>query len=306
MAKSIGDTTPPAQAFSYAQAAKGRSPSASATLQPRKSSLDISSSSSSTSLRQSAEARGMPSEMKVRRASEGQISVENLIEAVVKSEADLTAERSTKLNTTQQILQQAPGAAVSGSLVKPAHSSPSSPSFGTTSISTLPKEEDVFATPNGSSESTWDKISQSSQNGEKFSSKPDADEVESKVASWEHVPAVAQLKEAPAPTFNVWQKRAMDAQVRASKDAKSLHTMTVTNHNKEVSHVQPGRRVQEITPDVSKMEMRKKTRPSTSMTEERASFSASRDSSKTAEGKYRSGEEGILCIFLHSGRWLMT
>ena len=76
------------------------------------------------------------------------------------------------------------------------------------------KEDDVFATQN-ESDSTWDQVSQESQAGvsnEKF--EPDIDD--SRLSTWEHVQG-PQLKEAPVPSINVWQKRAQDAKAKVKE-----------------------------------------------------------------------------------------
>ena len=97
---------------------------------------------------------------------------------------------------------------------------PSSPDFSNASASTVPKEDDLSATPNDSSDATWDKQSQASQNGEKASSKGDVDKDETKSVTWEQAPSQPVLKEAPVPAVNIRQKRAIDQQPRPGKDPK--------------------------------------------------------------------------------------
>lgn len=78
-------------------------------------------------------------------------------------------------------------------------------------------EDDVFAAQNDS-EPAWDKVSQETTT-ELSSNRNGGDGDDSKLSTCEHVQA-PQFKEAPIPTVNIWQKRAMDAQAR-SKETKS-------------------------------------------------------------------------------------
>ena len=106
--------------------------------------------------------------------------------------------------------------------VHKAASVPSSPEYGTTSTSTLPKEEDMFSTGNGSSDSTWDKQSQSSQNGVKGDEKTDAEKDASQNDHWDEEGSTAPaFKEAPPPSLNIWQQRkeAQDAKTKAKQPA---------------------------------------------------------------------------------------
>ena len=100
-------------------------------------------------------------------------------------------------------------------------SSPSTPEYGTASASTLPKEEDISATQNGSSELTWEKTSQSSQSGTKDgeSGKRDTD-----TASWaDESSASVSLRDAPPPAVNFWEQRKeqLQAKAKAVKPAAS-------------------------------------------------------------------------------------
>ena len=86
---------------------------------------------------------------------------------------------------------------------------PSSPEYGTTSTPTLVQEEDISSTGNASSESTWDKQSQSSQTGGKSQNKVDIDDQANinSSSNWdEDITAAPTLKEAPAPATNIWQQ----------------------------------------------------------------------------------------------------
>ena len=114
----------------------------------------------------------------------------------------------------------------------------SSTSLSTGQVGQPLKEDDVFTT-NNESDSTWDKISQGSQVG-MTSDKFEVDAEDTKLSTWEHVQS-PQLKEAPIPSVNIWQKRALDMQARAkeqkpssslgSRDRKQGHSAEATKEN---------------------------------------------------------------------------
>ena len=278
--------------FSYAQAAKGRSPSVSITPPTHKSNADIAvPMPRRASSHHSAEANGVEHTISPRRASEGQV----VNEKPEKTESNLDTEPPIgALASTNKT----PGAPPQASEVQPQtiHSPPSSPGFGSISTSTLLKDDDVFATPNGSSESTWDKISQTSQNADKTGPKLDGDDEDSKHSSWEHVsepiPEPAQLKEAPPPAVNFWQKRAQDAQAKAGKDPKTSQGTNNAIPNKEATN--PGtRKSQETLPDLGKLDNKRKVKGGQAMDEKPVS-PGNKESSRVAETKYRGADDGKL------------
>lgn len=108
---------------------------------------------------------------------------------------------------------------------------PSSPEYGSASASTLPKEEDTAATQNGSSELTWEKISQSSQSGikEGETGKRDID-----AAPWaDETSASVSLRDAPPPAVNFWEQRKeqFQAKAKAVKPAASPSSKTSDSHH---------------------------------------------------------------------------
>ena len=110
-------------------------------------------------------------------------------------------------------------------------STPSSPEYGTASASTLPKEDDISTTQNGSSEFTWEKISQSSQSGTKEGDfgKRDADTV-----SWaDESSASVSLRDAPPPAVNFWEQRKeqLQAKAKAIKPAASPSSKPLDSHH---------------------------------------------------------------------------
>ena len=89
------------------------------------------------------------------------------------------------------------------------------------------KGDDVFTTSN-EADSAWEQVSQESQT-EASSGKVEGDGDDSKLSTWEHVQK-PQLKEAPIPTVNFWQKRAMDAKASKAKDALDSSPNPQQNH----------------------------------------------------------------------------
>lgn len=98
----------------------------------------------------------------------------------------------------------------------------SSPSVGASSTSTVSKEEEGSNTPNGTTESNWDKQSQVSGtdkqgNAQEAKDKPNASSDKDKK------PPLKELKAAPLPAVNVWQQRkeAQEAKAKATAALKS-------------------------------------------------------------------------------------
>lgn len=169
-------------------------------------------------------------------------------------------------------------------------SHPSSPEYGTTSTSTLPKEDDGFTTGNGSSDSTWDKRSQSSGNDGKAAEKLESEEQPSLpiARAWdEEAPAPPSLKEAPPPMINFWHQR------KEAQDAKSKIKQPTAQTPKAASN--PGAlalsngvaKSTESTAETRKPESKKKTK---NATEERTNEANVRAGNK--ESKARNTEEG--------------
>ena len=280
----IGETASSAPMFSYAQAAKGWSPSLSAAVQTSKPNSEFPEPAPrSASAQQTIEVPGSNGSVVTRRASEGHIVKEKADGSGPQS--DLSLQPNTKLIVDGSASATDPTPEVQPQI---ATSAPSSPGFGISSASTMPKEDDAFATPNGSSESTWDKVSQTSQNVERSSSKAEGDEEDSKISSWEHVPVSAQLKEAPPPAVNFWQKRAMEAQ--ATKDPKSSLNLT-TPLSKEGT-LQATTKFHESAPELGRLDSKKRAK-SGQMTEDKSTSPSVKESGKMLESRQRHVEEGM-------------
>lgn len=198
----LGQTTP---TLTYALAAKGRSPSVPSLLPTGKAPSDTADngpkrSSSSGSRDKTANSAKAPAK---RTASETRTP--QVKDATADEEQKRVQHSEIKGVSTSDNAEEKPPTAVQP---QPMASTPSSPEYGITSTSTLPKEDDAFSTVNGSSDSTWDKQSQTSQNGSKAGEKADAGKEQPTKISWdEEAPAPVSLKEAPPPPVNIWQQR---------------------------------------------------------------------------------------------------
>jgi la-related protein 1 len=191
---------PEMPSFSYAQAAKGLSTPPAQP--PPKSSLD-QPQTVTTPAEEPSSTPATVSQNTTSSSTEAELHGE-----VATVEPALDAEpKSSNLPATKNI--------VSGT---------SSPSVGTASTSTIPKEDDVSFTPNGSSESTWDKQSQASVAIEKPSAGGEIKkEASSDSPAAEKVaPPANELKAAPIPTVNVWQVRREAQEAKAKATAVAM------------------------------------------------------------------------------------
>ncbi|KAE8138403.1 hypothetical protein BDV38DRAFT_70968 [Aspergillus pseudotamarii] len=172
-----------AATFSYAQAAKGVAPAqpSAKTAEPNQASKPEEQAASTTS------EAGNTEPVKTEESQEAEKAPANS-----EKELESTAVESSKAN-------------VSGT---------SSPSVGTSSTSTLPKDDEGSNTPNGTSESTWDKQSQASANDKQSNGTENAKE---KSAEKEKSEPPKELKAAPLPAVNIWQQRkeAQEAKAKA-------------------------------------------------------------------------------------------
>ena len=276
--KSSGDSGQTTPALTYALAAKGRSPSVPSLLPNGKTlsgaaedGLKRSSSSGSKDtvvnpikapLKPTASETQMPQSEDVKAGKEEQQAQQNETKDVPKSDNAVGKPSSTA--------QQQPMA-----------STPSSPEYGITSTSSLPKEDDAFSAVNGSSESTWDKQSQSSQNGSKGGEKADAEKGQASKISWdEEVPAPVSLKEAPPPPVNIWQQRI------AAQKPKPL---TPTQPPKPaIPNLGPGNasasaKATEATTEPKKQDGKKKGKTGVSTQDERSAQGGTRNVNKSAD-----------------------
>lgn len=278
-AKPVGDINPQAPVFSYAQAAKGSSSAVNAHSAANKSALDTAevqpkmtlssqqlSEADDSNQAQSVEKASTPKE----KSGEVLLNGTNYFEKELQNSTGL--DTSTENNADMAI----------GSTTFP----PQSPIMAASSNPSLSKEEDISATPNASSESTWDRISQASQTDEKIMPRVEGDEDDSKLSSWEHVPQASQLREAPVPTVNVWQKRAQDAQAKA-KDAKQGSLSSSLGLKSKAIHTIPTRN-SDVPNDHNKSDGRRRTKAA----DEKGGAQGGKDSSRHHEGKSKTTEDG--------------
>lgn len=204
--KSTGDlSSAPPVPFSYAEAAKGMSsgPSAAPSRVPSGSAVPSKDAAGSP-----------PSADATAGAAPGQkASLDG--EKMKENDNHSSANASTEAQASSTAKQPRD----SGLHLPNGTANPPSPEFGTSSTSTLPREDDVSSLRNGSSESTWEVISQTSNNAEKSGEtnedKAGKDKGKKKSASKEK-PIPKPLQEAPIPVVNIWKRRAEEAKAKAA------------------------------------------------------------------------------------------
>ena len=297
--KPLNEASPVGASFSYAQAAKGRSPAAvPPTITSRKAPsepADINGQKPVVSDTKTATAD--PTKVQ----AEDQTSI-NREEGDAKASAESvsTPSSSTELSADTAVAQPQPHSEVQPQATT---STPSSPSFGTASMSTLPKEDEALSAANGSSDSTWDKQSQGSQNGVKSVEKGEPEKEQSTVPTWDDEPsASASFKEAPPPAVNIWQhrKEMLNAKAKTMQSANlnalkpaSLSTGTASTNSfpKSLSSENPL--------DPRKQDSKKKAKNISGHVEEKTVSGGSKEGSKPIEARSRAGEEGehvVLCV----------
>lgn len=276
----LGQTTP---TLTYALAAKGRSPSVPSLLPIGKAPSDTTDNgpkrSSSSGSRDTpanpakAPAKRTASETRTPQVQDAKTGEEqqrvqhNEIQGVSKS--DNTAEKPP---TTVQ--------------PQPTASTPSSPEYGITSTSTLPKEDDAFSTVNGSSDSTWDKQSQTSQNGSKVGEKADAEKEQPTRISWdEEAPAPVSLKEAPPPPVNIWQQRIAAQKPKQSTPPQSQKPAIPNLNSGNANGLARGIEVMpdQKKQDEKKQDGKKKGKAHAGSPEERPTVGSAKNANKSAD-----------------------
>ena len=273
-------TTSPGPTFSYAQAAKGRSPSLSH--RPRKPLSDTTETG--TKDQHADNSDKLEKVMTPRRASEGQIT----------AKMDSEHNTETAVNGTPALPPKSP--VVSHTAV----STPTTPDLSSLSVSTtLPKEDDLFVRTNGSSDSTFDKHSQTSQNGEENDGESGTENEgkggaensenggtgndDTKTLSWDQVPAASQLRPAPPPSFNIWDQR-KEKQAKASKDFRPALSTAVSSSKD--SGLPNGLESQKTDPT-------RRRKPGSPLDESKPS-GVVREVGKSGDRPVRDHEEGIL------------
>jgi len=236
--------TPTPPVFSYAQAAKGRA-TASAASVASTSQTSQATSGISTPAKDANSAVHTPSASVngANSGSEGAGKATNgSYDAVTKSDPlglgmDSESKSSTLINSG---------------------SSPASPSFGTASTSTLPKEEDLTVSGSAQSDSVWDRHTQSANGTDKSAEAPEgrkgkkgkkqktAEKDAEKEKEEEKKPEV--LVAAPPPAVNIWQQR-KEAQALKVKSSPPIVQNSQAFENGAVQPADPKRRGKASGPD---------------------------------------------------------
>ncbi|KAL8629418.1 hypothetical protein Q9189_004868 [Teloschistes chrysophthalmus] len=202
--KPLGDLSQTGPTFSYAQAAKGRSPSGPSSISMETASKeDADAGASKVSTSDKAEGPPASDTRSAKRAASEGRKPRNDKESL--GDTKPFPRHTPDLSATTAATTPATQASAQSHVVL---STPSSPEFGVTSASTIPKDDDMFSNANGSSDSTWEKLSQGSQSGSRSHDKTEVQKEPVESTTWdEALPASTGLKEAPPPAVNIWTQR---------------------------------------------------------------------------------------------------
>lgn len=284
--KPVSEGPPLGASFSYAQAAKGRNPSIPSTVasgKPPSELVDLSGPRVSIpEPKNTSVAKAHAEEQSGKSHDSGEVTA--VIELI--SAPSGVTEPDTKVSVPQLQPNLEGQVQVSASI-------PPSPSSGTASASTLPKEDEALSNANGSSDSTWEKQSQGSQNGNKTGEKVEGDKEQNTGRAWDEEPTTSSLtllKEAPPPAVNVWQHR----KEMADAKAKTMQSANIQSH-KTLYHaggngsLNNGSRTVDNTLDPRKQDSKKRGKAIHGQTEDK--YLGGKDGNKLAEPKSRTGEE---------------
>lgn len=288
--KPLSEASPVSSTFSYAQAAKGRSPSVPSSLPSGKA---LSENTELGARRTSVPDPETSMLSHPKPLAEGSPSLDRDQVGSIANDRPEPA----PCNDAKSVLKNAPSTLASGPPMQPqvTVSTPSSPSFGTASTSTLPKEDEQSSTANGSSDSTWDKQSQGSQNGNKNIEKIESDKAQSTTPAWtDEGSSSVSLKEAPPPAVNFWQhrKEIQDANAKRKQVAGLQTTKPASPVTGNRSASTP-LKTPESPPDMKKQD-KKRAKANSIHTEERPAPGSVKEGGKVADGKPRGGEEGVI------------
>jgi len=304
--KHYGDLQQGTTTFSYAQAAKGRSPSVPSTLatgnplsddnernEKRASSSETRSTMAEShkdrTKRTASEGR-TPHGSELQASQDGQLAQTNDVTNVTKETIKDSAHDATQIENQDipkpDSFPDKPTVAGQSQLIV---STPSSPEYGTTSTSTLPKEDDMFSTANASSDSTSDKQSQTSQNGNKTGEKVDVGKGQNVASSWdEEMPApTPTLKEAALPPINVWQMRSQNQ--AKSKSSTTIQPSKPVNLANGLGNSNGSSKGNESNLEPKKQDSRKKSKGLPGLTEDRSALGSGKDGSKSTDVTEKGG-----------------
>lgn len=284
----LGDPTRATPAFSYAQAAKGRSPSGPPSVSMEKApkgEQDTRSVNPSTADNQDT-ALAAGSFSTKRAASEGHRSRNS--STTVTAETIPPFQGNTESSTTEPATTPATQASEQSQV---AVSTPSSPEFGITSTSTIPKDDDLFSNANASSDSTWEKLSQGSQNGSKSNEKIDTEKEPTVSGSWDAdtpaLPVPPALKEAPPPTVNIWKQR-IDA--KAAKQPASTSSSNPSSQMTATDNVNRASKPFDIGAESRKHDNKKQVKRAQGGNDDKPATAGAKDAMKPMDGKGNAAE----------------
>ncbi|KAL8705884.1 MAG: hypothetical protein Q9201_001032 [Fulgogasparrea decipioides] len=282
--KPFGELPQAGSTFSYAEAAKGRSPSGPSSVSTENvSRADGDGSSTKISSAENQETTQTSDNRPTKRAA---------------SEGQQPHSHRKPSPETEPFIRGHPGATSTLAATTPATqasaqsqvevSTPSSPEFGITSASTLPKDDDMFSNANASSDSTWEKLSQGSQNGSRPHDKVDNEKESNENTSWDEAPsATARLREAPPPAVNFWQQR-IDA--KAAKQPLKSTNGNVPNHVNGAGDAESALKPFDIGAESKKHESKKQTRRYFGGLDEKPATTGAKEGTRYADGRAKGGE----------------
>ena len=286
--KPVGEVTQNTPVFSYAQAAKGRSPSAPSSIPTSKA---FSDTAEADSKKASNSEIGTPNSELSKTSTKRTASEDHAPQGGALTGSD--ERRPAQLGESHAAARNGISSSDTPSSTKPAKqmpSTPSSPDYGVTSTSTLPKEDDMFSTVNGSSDATSDKQSQSSQTGNGLSrsgEKAEAEKEHSATVPWdEETPAAASLKEALPPPVNIWQQR-KEAQAK-SKPFSVPQQQKPPNNTNLSGNISGSIKGPEANNEPKKQDGRKKGRNASGPSEDRSALGATREGTKSVDAVEKS------------------
>ena len=271
----LGQTTP---ALTYALAAKGRSPSVPSLLPTGKAPCDTTNNGLKRSPSSSTKDTTANPDKAPGKRTASETRTPQLEDVTAGEEQQRVQHSEIKDMSKSDNAAEKPPTTVQP---QPMASTPSSPEYGITSTSTLPKEDDAFSTVNGSSDSTWDKQSQTSQNGSKAGEKADAEKEQPTRISWdEEAPPPVSLKEAPPPPVNIWQQR-IAAQKPKQPTPAQPQKPAIPNLNSGNANV--AAKGIEATAEQKKQDGKKKGKTGAGSPDERPAVGSAKNGNKSAD-----------------------
>jgi la-related protein 1 len=213
--KAVGDLAPPAPVFSYAQAAKGRTPSAPSSVQSAKS--------PSGSITPSKESQDVSREIPDISMNGDPAPPNGISEKISKRSITTPKDMDTasSVSTEDHGKASAPSAEKDLSIKPQNIALPISPSNSTSPPTTIPEREDVMNGSQVSAESNSENqtLAPASEGEGKDRGEENSEEVKEQREEKEKP---AALKPAPLPTVNFWQQRAKEANQLKTKPVPSM------------------------------------------------------------------------------------